>query len=53
MEQLIDTRIPVKFLEVSQERARLVFSARKVANEKEVQKYNVSSSSSLRMPVAG
>ena len=42
VEDLIGTRIPVKFLEVDRPRGRLVFSARKVANEKEMPAFKVS-----------
>lgn len=38
----MDKTMPVKFLEIDQERERLVFSARKAADSKQLKTYNVS-----------
>ena len=38
----MDKNMPVKFLEIDQERERLVFSARKAADSKQLKTYNVS-----------
>ena len=42
VDDLMDKSMPVKFLEIDQERERLVFSARKAADNKQLKTYNVS-----------
>lgn len=42
VDDLMDQNLPVKFLEIDQERERLVFSARKAADSKQLKTYNVS-----------
>ena len=42
VDDLMDKNMPVKFLEIDQERERLVFSARKAADSKNLKTYNVS-----------
>jgi hypothetical protein len=47
VDDLMDQNLPVKFLEIDQERERLVFSARKAADSKQLKTYNVSLSVNL------
>lgn len=42
LDDLVGTTIPVKFLEIEEDRERLVFSARRASNDKELRTYNVS-----------
>lgn len=42
LDDLIGTVLQVKFLEIEEERERLVFSARKAANDKDMKSYKVS-----------
>ncbi len=42
VDDLMDKSMPVKFLEIDQGRERLVFSARKAADSKQLKTYNVS-----------
>ena len=43
IEELMDQQLAVKILEIDEERDRLVFSARRAANDKDAKAYNVSS----------
>ena len=41
VDDLLNQMVPVKFLEIDQERDRLVFSARRAIDSKELKTYNV------------
>ena len=42
LDDMVGTTISVKFLEVEEDRERMVFSARRASNDKEFRAYNVS-----------
>lgn len=42
LEDLVGQVLPVKFLEIEQERDRLVFSARKASNDRDMKTFSVS-----------
>lgn len=45
LDDLVGQVLPVKFLEIEQERDRLVFSARKASNDRDMKTFSVSAAS--------
>ena len=52
LDDLVGQVLPVKFLEIEQERDRLVFSARKASNDRDMKTFSVSLASWAVLPAA-